>query len=177
MNSTRLAVAAITMGSLSSCRTEVVTPVIASVVMVAPAEASIVEGEDLLFTATVMDELDQALTQAVVAWSADDPSVARVDVEGRAVGLTAGTTLIWARLDGAEGSARMTVTPAPGCGSEPLALGGKPKEKRDRNKKKGKPDGDGDGDGDDDNDDDGDDDLDDDDDDSRCASPADPGLR
>ncbi len=170
MNRTGLAVTAMTMGAMgthSGCRTEIVTPVVASIVVVAPAEASILEGDNLWFTAAVIDEFDQAWTQAVVAWSADDSSVVRVDAQGRASGLAAGTTLIWARLGDAAGSARVTVTSTPGCGSEVPATGGKPKKKKDKSEKNKKQDDDG-------GEDDGDDEQEDD---PRCPSAADAGGR
>lgn len=167
MTRTPLALAVLASGSLgisSGCRTEIVTPVVASSVVVAPERASIVEGEDLHFTATVIDEFDQAMVQAVVTWSTSDRSIVHVDSDGRAWGLAPGTTLVWASFNGTSGSALMTVTPFPECGSDALAPGRKPK------KKKGT--GSGDDDGDDDDDDDEDDDSDDD---SGCASPVGPG--
>ncbi|MEX2471177.1 MAG: Ig-like domain-containing protein [Gemmatimonadota bacterium] len=158
----QLAVAVMALGSMgvaSGCQTEVVTPVVASSVVVAPDDAGIVEGEDLQFTATVIDEFDQPVVLAVVTWSTDNPSIVRVDPDGRAYGLAPGSTLVWATFNGTSGSALMTVAPAVDleCVDDVLAPEQKPGK---RGKKKTT------------SDDDDDDDDDDPDPDPRCAPPT-----
>lgn len=163
MKRTQLAVVVMAMGSLgaaASCRTEFVTPLVASRVVVAPDEASVLEGEALQFTATVTDESNQAVVQAVVTWSTNDPSIVRVDPDGRAWALAPGATLVWASFNGTADSALMTVAPAAECEGDALAPEDKPKTKKD-GKKKGHDD---------------DDDDEPEDDDPRCPNPANTGT-
>jgi hypothetical protein len=139
--------------AMSGCHTEIVTSVTVTKVTVEPGQAVVPQGDGLQFTATVFDDLDQALDQAAVEWSSGAPGVVSVEADGAAHALSPGFTLVKASFNGVSGTAWVTVVSVPAC--SPKRDG----RHRDRDRKND------DDDDNDDVDDDGDDDV-------PCAPPS-----
>lgn len=167
MHRTKLAGAFLALGALTAtgCETEIVTPLVAALIVVDPHEADLSPGDDLQLTATVFDEASRSITRAEVEWTADDQSVVSVDSGGRARAVAPGATLIWATFEGVAGSASITVHPSAECAPTAAKPKDRPKRKKD-DKGRQSHDGDDEDDDDDDDDDEGDDDDDEDDDES-----------
>jgi hypothetical protein len=158
--------------AMQSCQKETVTSVVVTEVIVEPAEASVVAGEDLSFSAVVVDENDALLNGATVAWSTDDALIISVDAQGRADAISAGSTRVVATYQGVAGSASVTVQPAR-C--EPVSEAPKDEEKGKKKGKDGKKQKGQEGDDDDDEGDEGDEDDEDDEDDGDDADDGDDG--
>src|SRR5687768_739173 len=105
----RVGMAAGVLMALPGCHREVVTPVVVTRVTVEPGQASVPQGDGLLFTATVFDELDRSLDQAEVVWSTGAPQVVSVESNGAARARSPGSTLVRATFNGVSGSALVTV--------------------------------------------------------------------
>ena len=103
------------LAALFNCSKEVVTPVTVTRVMVEPGQAVVPRGDDLQFTATVFDELDESLHQVAVVWSSEMPQVVSVAPDGTARALAAGSSLVKASFNEVSGSALVTVLPSPDC--------------------------------------------------------------
>jgi hypothetical protein len=114
--------------SMSGCYEEFVTPVIVTRVMVEPGQAVVPQGDDLQFTATVLDEFDDSLDRAAVVWSSEKPQVVSMAADGVARALAPGSSLVTASFNGVSGSALVTVLPSPACSSS--RGGGRDKEKK-----------------------------------------------
>ncbi|MGE0553589.1 MAG: Ig domain-containing protein [Gemmatimonadales bacterium] len=82
-------------------------------VTVSPPTATIVAGATAQLAATPRDAGGNPLTGRNVGWSSSDAAVATVGVDGLVTGISAGQTLITATVDGIQGQAQITVTPAP----------------------------------------------------------------
>lgn len=146
---------------VQACQQENVTSVVVRDVIVEPAQASIVAGEGLAFTAAIVDEQNVLLQGADVTWASEDARVVTITPDGRAEAVSRGETRIVATYEGVTGSASVLVQP-PRCDPAQEASGKGKKGDGDEGKgKKGK------GGGDDDDDDDGDDDDDEEDDDEE----------
>ncbi|MHB1191701.1 MAG: Ig-like domain-containing protein [Longimicrobiales bacterium] len=79
-------------------------------VKVEPAAALAVGvGDTVRFTAKVVDEVGAQVTGAVVTWHSANAAVATVDGQGRAVGMSSGTTSVSATSDGVSGTASLEV--------------------------------------------------------------------
>ena len=83
-------------------------PTIASV-SITPDSASILVGESQSFAATGLSAADVELEPVSVSWSSDDESVATVDANGVATGVSAGSAQISATLDGVSASVTLRV--------------------------------------------------------------------
>jgi alpha-tubulin suppressor-like RCC1 family protein len=89
----------------------------AASVTVTPASASAhsdttIFGGRVQLTATVRDSRGAEIAGAGVVWASSNPQVARVDATGLVSGLSPGTAIITATLDGLQGAAVITVLPA-----------------------------------------------------------------
>jgi len=90
--------------------TSVVVPKVTSVV-VSPATPSVEVGLSLQFTAAATDANGAPITGQTVTWSSSSETVASIDTNGLATGLSAGFTQIRATVDGVQSSpATLTVT-------------------------------------------------------------------
>jgi hypothetical protein len=78
-------------------------------VTVAPATATIIDGNTQTFAATVRDARGNVLTGRTVAWTSTNPSVASVTQAGVVTGQSPGTARIDATSGSALGSANVTV--------------------------------------------------------------------
>jgi len=80
-------------------------------VTVEPSSAVIRTDEAILFTATPRDAGGEPIPGDLTAsWMSSRPEVADVDVDGRATGLTEGTTEITATIEGVTGTAQLAVS-------------------------------------------------------------------
>ena len=82
-------------------------------VSVVPGTGSVQVGQSLQFAATPRDAAGNPLSGRVVSWTSSDPAVATVDATGRAVGVSAGTTVLRATSEGQSGTASLSVTTGP----------------------------------------------------------------
>ncbi len=79
-------------------------------VSVVPGTGSVQVGQSLQFVATPRDAAGNPLSGRTVTWTSSDPAVATVSADGRAVGVSAGTTVLRATSEGQSGTASLTVT-------------------------------------------------------------------
>ena len=82
-------------------------------VEVALTKSSVLVGENTFATATVKDANGSVLSGRGVSWGSSDPTVATVTQAGQVAALKAGTTSVSAASEGHNGTATLTVTPAP----------------------------------------------------------------
>jgi hypothetical protein len=82
-------------------------------VRVSPATGTAQSGQQLQFTAEVVDGSGTVLLDRSVFWWSADTRIATVDEAGLVTGVDAGTALINATSDGVTGSAELTVEAAP----------------------------------------------------------------
>jgi hypothetical protein len=85
----------------------------ATQVRVSPTRSTAQSGEQLQFSAEVLDGSGTVLLDRSVFWWSADTRIATVDEAGLVTGLDAGTALINATSDGVTGSAELTVEAAP----------------------------------------------------------------
>lgn len=81
-------------------------------VTVSPSSVTVQEGRLQQFDATTRDPNGFVLDREV-AWTSSDESVARIDQNGLALAVSAGTTTITAESEGVPGTAEMTVSDRP----------------------------------------------------------------
>jgi trimeric autotransporter adhesin len=93
--------------------TIVVTPVPVARVTVSPPEASVIIGQTLQLDARPEAANGQALGGRTVVWTSGDPSVASVSATGVVTGLAAGSTVVFASVDGVPGTSLVTVRQVP----------------------------------------------------------------
>ena len=86
------------------------TTAVASVLLT-PAQADLVEGDELQLTAVPRDASGQALTGRFVTFSSSDPSVASVSQTGIVRALKPGTSVLAATSEGKSGTAALRVHP------------------------------------------------------------------
>ena len=98
----------------SSTREIQVFAVVATV-QVQPSLDTVAIGAQATFTATLLDSLGHVISAPRnVNWTSGNPAIAVVTADGRAIGVTTGTTTISATSAGASGSANLVVAfPAP----------------------------------------------------------------
>jgi hypothetical protein len=96
---------------LSGCTTRDIVAVDIGVVTAYPSTASLVDGQNLRFTATVTDVDGRPLQGATVTWETDDEEVALIDETGLLLALREGTTTVRASFREAYGTAFVTVLP------------------------------------------------------------------
>jgi uncharacterized protein YjdB len=82
-------------------------------VRVSPATGTAQSGQQLQFTAEIVDGSGTVLLDRSVFWWSADTRIATVDEAGLVTGVDAGTALINATSDGVTGSAELTVEAAP----------------------------------------------------------------
>jgi trimeric autotransporter adhesin len=82
-------------------------------VVVTPASAGLHVTRTLQFSAEPRDAGGNPLAGRTVVWGSNDESVASVDVSGLVTAHAVGSTSIWARSEGVDGVASVTVTLAP----------------------------------------------------------------
>jgi uncharacterized protein YjdB len=87
------------------------TPV--ATVVVTPAQPSILQGRSVALTAQALNANGQPLTGRTVSWSSSTPTIADVTVSGFVTGVSVGSTVIFASIDGVLGWANVTVVPTP----------------------------------------------------------------
>ncbi len=93
-------------------------------IVVTPANLVIVTGSNLTFTATgnFSDGSDTNLSSANgIVWSSSDPTVASIDTNGLATGLSAGTTTISATYSNLVGDTVLTVVSPPTISTNPIS--------------------------------------------------------
>jgi uncharacterized protein YjdB len=106
-----------------------VVPVPVAAVRVAPDPIRITIGQQILVTASALDAKGQTLTGRTVTWSSSAPAVVSI-AGGIATGLTIGSAVIHATIDGIEGIVAATVDPVPSAqvivspATVTLAIGG-----------------------------------------------------
>ena len=87
------------------------SPVLTTIV-VAPASASVQEGDTLQLAATGYDQYGVVIA-AAITWASDDGAIATVDAAGLVTAVDAGATAITASSGTVSGTAQITVTVAP----------------------------------------------------------------
>ena len=97
----------------SATSTVTVTAPAPNVVVLAPAQAVVQEGNTTQLTAQVLDNLGRVLPDASVAYSSSSPAVATVNASGLVTGVASGKATITGTSGGKSGSAEVTVTPIP----------------------------------------------------------------
>ncbi|MDH3206721.1 MAG: Ig-like domain-containing protein [Gemmatimonadota bacterium] len=97
-----------------ACTTREVVGVEIGVVTTYPSLASLIDGQSLLFSATVRTADGELLSGATVTWSTDRPQVISIDDAGRVEAIAAGTATVRASFGGVHGTALVDVYPAPG---------------------------------------------------------------
>jgi alpha-tubulin suppressor-like RCC1 family protein len=81
-------------------------------VILSPDSFSVVPGETMRFSVTLLGEGGDVLPDSLVSWSSGDVAIARVDAEGQVTAVGSGSTTITANFSGNEGSSRITVATA-----------------------------------------------------------------
>jgi hypothetical protein len=79
------------------------------VLLLAPSQAGIENGQSLRLTASRQDAHTLKIAPAEVAWVSSNPKIARVGSDGTVVGAGLGTAQITARWHGMSGSSTITV--------------------------------------------------------------------
>jgi hypothetical protein len=88
----------------------VVEPPVVDTVEVTPANADLVVGQSIQFTATARDAGGRSVAGQTFTWSTSQPNVVSVDGTGRATGLQSGAVAVSARTAGMTGSASVEVS-------------------------------------------------------------------
>jgi uncharacterized protein YjdB len=90
-----------------------VTPTPVASVVVSPAQPSIVVGRTINLTAEALSATGQVLTGRTVMWSSSTPSIADVSSSGVVTGVSAGSAVIFASIDGVLGWTNVDVIAVP----------------------------------------------------------------
>ena len=90
-----------------------VTPIPVGSVTVTPNAPSIQVGRTVTLTAQALSATGQPLTGRTVTWSSSTPGIAQVSTTGVVTGVSAGTTVVFASIDGVLGWATVTVVQVP----------------------------------------------------------------
>jgi trimeric autotransporter adhesin len=90
-----------------------VTPTPVASVVVTPSQPTMVVGRTTNLTAQALSASGQVLAGRTVMWSSSTPSIADVSSLGVVTGVSAGSTVIFASIDGVLGWANVTVVPVP----------------------------------------------------------------
>jgi hypothetical protein len=99
--------------SAYGCTDKTFQPVIISSVEVAPPTATVVVGDQVTLTVTILDDRG-VVVNASPTWSTETPSVATVDSTGVARGVSEGSAVIRATYGDQTGTATVRVVPGPG---------------------------------------------------------------
>ena len=89
-----------------------VTPAPAAVIEVTPSRVSLQRGEREQLRATLKDAGGNTLSGRAVNWTSNEPSIASVSQTGVVAGLREGSATITAKSEAAQGTARVSVSPA-----------------------------------------------------------------
>ena len=90
-----------------------VTPTPVASVVVSPAQPYIVVGRTITLTAQALSANGQALSGRTVMWSSSTPSIADVSSSGVVTGMSVGSTVIFASIDGVLGWTNVNVIAIP----------------------------------------------------------------
>jgi uncharacterized protein YjdB len=90
-----------------------VTPIPVVTVEITPSPSSVTVGQSVQLTATPRGPNGAALTGRGVTWGSASPAVASVSSSGLLTGVSPGTAVIIATVDGVQGSSQATVTQIP----------------------------------------------------------------
>jgi trimeric autotransporter adhesin len=93
--------------------TVTVTPVPVATVSVTPAAPALLVGATQQMTAVPRDAAGAALAGRAVSWTSASPAVATVSPSGMVTGVSVGTAVLTATIEGISGSATVTVSNAP----------------------------------------------------------------
>jgi hypothetical protein len=93
----------------------VLPPGVSLVLLIAPSEATIKNGQNLLLTVSRQDAHGLKIASTEVEWVSSNAKVARISSDGTVIGAGSGTTEITARWHGMRGASKVTV-----ASSEPL---------------------------------------------------------
>ncbi|HET6680183.1 MAG TPA: Ig-like domain-containing protein [Gemmatimonadaceae bacterium] len=99
-------------GSLSATSTVTVTSVPVASVEVSPEIVSQPVGYEATLTALARDASGNVLSGRPAAWSSSNPAVATVDARGEVAGVTSGTAIITAAIEGQTAQSQVTITAA-----------------------------------------------------------------
>jgi uncharacterized protein YjdB len=90
-----------------------VTPIPVGSVVVSPATPSLQVGRTLTLTAQALSASGQPLNGRTVTWSSSTPGIADVTSTGLVTGVSTGSTIVFANIDGVLGWANVNVVPVP----------------------------------------------------------------
>lgn len=93
--------------------TVTVNPVPVATVTIAPADPNVVIGGQVQLTATARSGNGQVLSGRAVSWTTGAPSIATVSGEGLVTGVSIGTAVVFATIDGVIGTTTVTVRQVP----------------------------------------------------------------
>ena len=91
--------------------------------VVTPSSASLLSGDKVQLTATVLDGLGEPVSGVTIRWQSTDPAIATVSPTGLVTGLAVGSTAISATGSGKSDSALVVVTDAPPSSAILIAAG------------------------------------------------------
>lgn len=100
-----------TSGGKSGTAQVTVTPVPVGSVVVTPAAPTIIAGRSVALSAQALSESGQPLNGRPVTWSSSTPGIAQVSTSGVVTGISAGSTIVFASIDGVLGWANVLVVP------------------------------------------------------------------
>ena len=102
-----------TSGGKSGTALVTVTKTPVANVVVSPASPTILIGKTIALSAQAFSATGELLTDRVVSWSSSTASVAQVSANGVVTGVAAGSSVVFASVDGVNGWATVTVVPTP----------------------------------------------------------------
>ena len=100
--------------ALNGCTDKTVTQVSVSSIVIAPVTATVVVGDEVTLTVTILDDHGAIISGASPSWVSEAPSVATVGPTGVARGLTEGSAVIRATYGGVSATATVRVVAGPG---------------------------------------------------------------
>jgi uncharacterized protein YjdB len=107
------AVIAATSGGKHGTTQVTVQPTPVHEVIVSPPAPTILIGRSVAMTAEPRSDTGQPLTGRTVIWSSSIPGIADVSADGVVTGMSAGSTVVFASVDGVLGWQTVTVVPTP----------------------------------------------------------------
>src|SRR6202521_1440981 len=111
-------------GCGESTNSSTLAPGAVASVTVSPATITIIAGQRQQFTAVAKDSNGNVISGVIFTWSSDATSVATVDSNGLATGMSQGTAHISALASGVTGSGTLTVNPRPSGNAIPASFYG-----------------------------------------------------
>lgn len=102
-----------TSGGKSGTAIVTVTAIPVGSVVVTPASPTILAGRTVQLSAQALSASGQALNGRAVTWSSSTPGIAQVTSAGLVTGVAAGSTIVFASIDGVLGWANVSVAPVP----------------------------------------------------------------